>query len=107
MTRYIQVMTTAGNQEDAQEIAEAIVSKRLAACVQVIGPITSTYWWRAKIQTEEEWLCVMKSREDLYDRLQESVRQIHPYEVPEILATPVTLGSRSYLAWLTKELKEK
>ena len=107
MSEYIQVTTTAGSKEDAQKIAEAIVSKRLGACAQVIGPITSTYWWETKMETAQEWLCVIKSRGELYGQLEETIREIHPYEVPEILATPVTSGSRDYLEWLTKELKQK
>ena len=105
MTNYVQVVTTTETKADAQAIANAVVEKRLAGCVQVIGPITSTYWWQEKIETAEEWLCVIKSRQDLYERLEKAIQEIHPYEVPEILATPVTEGSKSYLTWLDNELR--
>jgi periplasmic divalent cation tolerance protein len=68
--------------------------------VQVIGPITSTYRWNDAIETAEEWLCLIKSRQDLYRQLEEAVRAVHPYDVPEILATPVVAGNPSYLDWL-------
>jgi len=106
MTDAIQVVTTAATKADAQAIATAVVGKRLAACAQVIGPITSTYWWQGKIETADEWLCIMKSRQDLYDELEQAIRQVHPYEVPEILAFPVVLGSQDYLEWMDHELAQ-
>jgi periplasmic divalent cation tolerance protein len=104
MTKTIQVITTAGTKADAQRIAYAVVQERLAGCVQVIGPITSTYWWQGEIETAEEWLCVIKSRRDLYERLEAAIREVHPYDVPEILAVPVIAGSKDYLRWLDSEL---
>lgn len=104
MTEFIQVITTVEEKDDAQEIASSIVGKRLAGCVQVIGPITSTYWWENEIETAQEWLCVIKSRKDLYEDLEQAIQQVHPYDVPEILATPVVVGSQSYLTWLNSEL---
>jgi len=106
MTEAIQVVTTAATKADAQAIATAIVGKRLAACAQVIGPITSTYWWQGRVETADEWLCVMKSRQDLYEALAQAIRQVHPYEVPEILAVPVVLGSQDYLEWMDHELAQ-
>ena len=104
MINHIQVMTTAETKADAQAIANAIVEKRLAACVQIIGPITSTYWWQGEIETAEEWLCIIKSRKDLYQALEKAVREVHPYDVPEILAIPVATGNKDYLEWLNGEL---
>jgi periplasmic divalent cation tolerance protein len=72
----------------------------LAACVQVIGPISSTYRWQGAVETSQEWLCLAKSRRDLYGPLEEAIRRLHPYQVPEILAIPVLAGGESYLAWL-------
>lgn len=65
MTEYIQVLTTTGSKDDAQKIASSAVGKRLAACVQILGPITSTYWWQGAMETAEEWLCLLKTRKDL------------------------------------------
>jgi len=106
MTEFIQVITSAATKADAQAIATAVVGKRLAACAQIIGPITSTYWWQGNIETAEEWLCIMKSRQDLYDELEQAIRQVHPYKVPEILAIPVVLGSQDYLEWMDRELAQ-
>lgn len=100
MPNTIQVTTTTETRADAQAIADALVERRLAACVQIIGPITSTYRWRGKVETAEEWLCVIKSRRDLYDALEAAILELHPYDVPEILVTPVIGGSESYLDWL-------
>ena len=66
MGSYIQVVTTAEKREDAEKIARAVVEKRLAGCVQILGPVTSIYWWKGNVETAEEWQCVMKSRSDLY-----------------------------------------
>jgi periplasmic divalent cation tolerance protein len=104
MTDYIQVYTTTEKREEAKEIARDVVEKRLAACAQVLGPIASTYWWKGMIEEAEEWVCVMKSRRDRYKRLEETIRGIHPYEEPEILAVPIEAGSRGYLNWLDREL---
>jgi len=100
MPTTIQVTTTTETRADAQAIADALVERRLAACVQTIGPITSTYRWQGEIERAEEWLCLIKSRRDLYDALEAAILEMHPYDVPEILVTPVTGGSESYLDWL-------
>jgi periplasmic divalent cation tolerance protein len=105
MTDYIQVVTTIDSEQKAAEIARVLVEKRLAACVQVLGPITSTYCWRGTVETSREWQCWAKSRRDLYDRVEEAIRRIHSYEEPEILAVPIETGSRSYLAWLEEQVR--
>jgi periplasmic divalent cation tolerance protein len=104
MTNYIQVITTTSSRDDALRMAHMLVERRLAGCVQVIGPITSMYRWHDRIEQAEEWQCLIKSRQDLFDVLAEEIRAGHPYEVPEILAVPVVEGSRDYLAWLQGEL---
>ena len=105
MTNFIQVMTAIGTKEDAQKVANAIVGGHLAACVQVIGPITSTYWWQGILETAEEWLCLMKTHEDLYGQVEQAIRAVHPYDEPEIIAMPVTAGSKTYLDWVINETR--
>lgn len=107
MTEIIQVITTTGSKTDAQAIARTVVERRLAGCAQIVGPVTSIYWWQEEIETAEEWLCLIKSRQDLYKELERAIREIHPYDVPEILAVPVVTGSQSYLKWLASELKRE
>jgi periplasmic divalent cation tolerance protein len=93
MKDYIQVVTTTETETDAQT----------AGCAQVVGPITSVFWWQGQIEKAEEWLCLIKSRRDLYAALEQAILAVHPYDVPEILAMPVTAGSKGYLEWLDSE----
>jgi periplasmic divalent cation tolerance protein len=102
---HIQVVTTAGSREEAERIARLLVERRLAGCVQVLGPVRSLYWWEGRVEEAEEWLCIAKSREDLFPELEAAIREGHSYQVPEILATRVDQGSRPYLEWLDRELK--
>ena len=105
MPEYIQVVTTTEHRKDAERLPAPWSRQRLAACVQVMGPISSTYRWRGDIQTAQEWQCWAKSRRDLYPEIEKAIRRLHPYEVPEILAVPVLAGSASYLAWLDEEVR--
>lgn len=100
---YLQVSTTTESEESAQELARAIVEARLAACVQVMGPIQSTYRWKEEIEIGREWLCLMKTTGSRYPALEAFIKQRHGYETPEILACQVKLGSEEYLAWVGKE----
>jgi len=103
MTNVLEVHTTIDSVESAQEIAMVIVGNRLAACVQISGPITSTYWWQGKIEQAQEWVCTAKTREDLYPALELAIREMHTYDEPEILATSVVAGSAGYLDWIKRE----
>lgn len=105
MSDPIQVFMTIDDREVARKIAGAVLEKRLAACVQILGPIESHYWWEGVIEEAKEWLCIMKSTKDLYGKLEETIRSIHPYEVAEILASPVAAGNPDYLNWLDREVR--
>ena len=102
---YIQVFTTTDKNEDAKKIARAVVEKRLAACVQIVGPITSIFWWDEKVDEEQECLLIMKTRKELYDELESEIKKTHPYEVPEIIAQSLAAGNRDYFDWIDKETK--
>ena len=104
MTKYIQVFTTVEHRDDAEKIAKNLVEKRLAACIQIIGPLTSYFQWQGKLEFSQEFLCLIKSTENLYQDLESEIKGLHPYEVPEILAIPVTKGSKEYLNWMDQEL---
>ena len=97
---HIQVITAAPKKEEAEKIAKKLVEKRLAACVQIIAPVASIYRWEEEIVTGEEWLCLIKTSRKLFDRVERTILEIHPYEVPEILAMPVVAGNSKYLDWL-------
>jgi len=97
--------TTAATMEDARKIAAQLVEERLAACVQIVGPITSLYRWQGAVEEEKEFLLLIKSTEDLVLRIAELLDRIHPYEVPELIATPIVDGSAAYLGWLQDNLQ--
>ena len=103
MTDVLEVRTTIDSAEAAQKIAEVLVSKRLAACVQVSGPITSIYWWQGKIEQAQEWLCTAKTRRELYPALEQAICEVHTYDEPEILASAIVEGSKGYLTWVEQE----
>jgi len=105
MTDYIEVLTTVEHKADAEKIAKILVEKRVAACVQIIGPLTSYFNWQGKLDTAQEYLCLVKSRDDLFAELEEVIKSNHPYEVPEIIVTPITKGSKDYMNWMAAELK--
>jgi periplasmic divalent cation tolerance protein len=100
MPDVTQVMTTTDSREAAQTLAGLLVQNRLAACVQVIGPIASTYWWEGRVEEAEEWLCLAKTRSDRFDEIEQYIRAHHTYDVPEIIALPVSDVSGSYLQWV-------
>ena len=104
MRKFIQVLTTTEKREDAENIARVLVEKMLAACVQIVGPVMSTYRWKGKVETAQEWQCLIKSREDLFSEVEKAIREVHPYETPEIIATAILAGSDDYLEWLQDEL---
>lgn len=106
MDEYIQVFTTTEKKEDAEKIAKVLLEKRLAGCIQLVGPIESTYWWKDNVETAGEWLCFIKSKKTLYDELEKTIKEVHPYETPEIIAVPIISGSKDYLGWLNNELKK-
>lgn len=104
MRDYIQVVTTTETKDDARRVARALVESRLAACVQILGPIVSTYWWKGEIAEAEEYMCVVKTRQDLFTSVEAAIKTVHPYDVPEILSMPVGASSQTYLDWLNGEL---
>ena len=105
MTEFIQVLTTTDARARAEEIASHLVEQRLAACVQIIGPINSVFRWEDKIDTAEEWLCLAKTRADLFAEVEAAIRAKHTYQVPEILALPISAGHAAYLSWLDGEVR--
>lgn len=106
MHDWIQVVTTTATREDALRIANLLVEKKLAACVQVSGPLTSVYRWKRKIETAEEWRATVKTRAALFARVSDVIRAAHPYEMPEILAVSVDARDDKYIAWMDEELAQ-
>jgi len=107
MKSYIQISTTTETKEQAEKIAQYLVEQKLAACVQITGPIESTYRWEEKVETANEWLCLIKTRGNLFDKVEAAIKRMHSYETPEIIAVPIAKGSKEYLNWLDNELENK
>ncbi len=105
MSEYVQVMTTAGSEEEAGRIASLLVERRLAACVHVVGPVVSRYRWQGKVEEEREWQCLAKTTRAAYEAVEAAIRELHSYDEPEIVATPIVAGSAGYLAWLSESLR--
>ncbi len=107
MTEFISVNTTTATKLEAQEIAEALVTHRLAACAQVSGPIESVYRWQGDVEHAAEWFCTAKTHKSLFHEVEARIRSLHSYECPEITALPIAGGSADYLAWLNDQLTEE
>jgi periplasmic divalent cation tolerance protein len=102
-TGCVQVVMAVDTEETAAAIAERLVEERLAACVQVGGPVTSRYRWEGRVETARELLLVAKTTEDRLEALTAAVVELHPYDVPEITAVPVVGGLGNYLDWIRAE----
>ncbi len=99
------VLSTCPTQESAQQIARCVVEARLAACVNVVAGLRSYYAWKGQIEVSDEVLLVIKSRVDLFDALQNMITSQHPYELPEVIAVPISTGFPPYLAWLSATMR--
>lgn len=100
MAEYLQVLTTAGSREEAERISMALVERGLAACVQTVGPVASRYRWQGVVEEAEEWQCLAKTEAARYPEVEAAIHELHSYEEPEIVATPIVAGSAGYLAWI-------
>ena len=99
------VLTTTGSQEEAATLGRLAVEQRLAACAQVEGPITSTYWWQGSVETATEWHVWLKTTGTRLDSLIDLIKTKHSYDVPEIIASPITRGNPAYLEWIDAETR--
>ncbi len=103
MTPAIVVLVTVGSEREAETIATALIEERLAACVNVTGPVRSLYRWEGRIADDREWQLIIKTRTRLFDALATRIRALHSYDTPEIIALPVLAGSADYVDWIQKE----
>jgi periplasmic divalent cation tolerance protein len=104
MSGLVQVTTAVDSEAAARSIADTLVTERLAACAQVGGPIASTYWWEDRLEHATEWICVAKTTAAALAPLMARIRALHPYQQPEILATPVLAADPGYQAWAEAEV---
>ena len=105
MTPCCQVTTTLPSHELAARLAAQLVQERLAACAQVQGPIASAYHWRGDVEQATEWYCHLKTTVAVLPELRARLRALHPYEVPEIVAVPISEGDPAYLAWIEESVR--
>jgi periplasmic divalent cation tolerance protein len=105
-TGFSVVLITAGSLEEARRLADILLKESLAACINILPGIESHYWWQGQLETASECLLLVKSRTSHVDAIIERVKQTHSYQVPEIIALPVTGGSEDYFKWLLSETRE-
>lgn len=101
---YILVHVTVKNTEEGRKIAKSLVKHRLAACVNITPEVESHFWWKDKLDTAKEAMLFIKTKETLLPELIKSIKKLHSYSIPEIIALPITGGSRDYLEWIDSEI---
>ncbi len=102
----IQITTTNDDKQELELIAKFLIDEKLVACCQILGPITSLYRWNNSIEHSDEWICLIKTEDSLYDAVEIAIRQHHHYENPEIIATQIVRGSAGYLSWLSDNVSQ-
>ncbi|MGE5206264.1 MAG: divalent-cation tolerance protein CutA [Chlamydiota bacterium] len=98
------VLTTTGSREEAEKIAHALVERRLAACVNIVGPIHSVYRWRGKVESAAEHLLIVKTTAQRFDAVARTISELHSYELPECIQLPIEAGSKEYLRWIEESV---
>ena len=99
------ILSTAGSREEADRLASALVERRLAACVNVVGPVASTYRWQGKVERADEFLLLIKTTAAQFVAVAAAIKELHSYELPECVELAVTAGSDAYLQWITESVK--
>jgi periplasmic divalent cation tolerance protein len=99
------VLSTVDSRESAQKIAHELVERRLAACVNIVSGVESIYRWKGKIESAQELLLVIKTTSDRFEQVQDALRELHPYELPECVMVKIEQGSAEYLEWLGEGLR--
>jgi len=105
MSESLVVLTTVESVEDGECLANLLVERELAACVQILPPMKSVYRWEGKIEHSREVLLLIKTTSVVYNALEEAIRQNHPYQTPEIVALQIAVGSKKYLDWVANSVK--
>ncbi len=99
------VLTTTGAKDEARKIADALVERRMAACVNVVGPIESVYRWQGSVESAQEWLLIIKTTAAQFERVRDTIDELHSYELPECIEVPIDDGSAAYLAWIGENVE--
>ncbi len=101
------ILVTTGSETEAETLATALLQDQLVACVNIVGPVRSLYRWEGKIADDREWLLVIKTGNDRFAAVESRVRELHSYDVPEVIGVPVQAGSAAYLDWIHQETRAK
>ena len=99
------ILTTAGSHEEARKIANALVERKLAACVNIVAQIESIYRWEGKVESAEEWLLIIKTTSGAFDRVRDAIQELHSYDLPECISISIDDGSAEYLRWIDAEVR--
>jgi periplasmic divalent cation tolerance protein len=102
---YIVIFVTCVSSAQAKKIASALVSKKLAACVNIVPAVRSLFWWQGKVDKAAEVLLIIKSRRSAFPRIARLVRSLHSYTVPEVIAMPIVAGNKEYLEWIDESVR--
>jgi periplasmic divalent cation tolerance protein len=105
MTDKTIVLTNTGSQEEARNIARALVERKLAACVNIVPRVESTYWWQAKVETATEWMLLIKTVHSKSERIRDTIGELHSYDLPECIEIIIADGSKEYLNWIAESVQ--
>lgn len=101
-TEILQVTTTLASRDEAERVGRVLVEERLAACAQIVGPLTSFYWWQQKLESASEWHCHLKTTAERFPALATRLRALHSYDLPEIIAVSVEQAGADYAGWVAR-----
>ena len=106
MSDYLQIETTASSVAEAERIAAALVGSRLAACVHIAGPIESVYRWQGAVEGSQEWTCTIKTRSDRFEAVEATIRELHSYDCPQVIAQAIEQLSDDYRQWIDEQVSD-
>jgi len=98
------IFITAAGEEEAKKLTKVLIEEKLAACVNILSGVESLYWWKGKIESSKEWMLVVKTQKKMVNKIVNRVKEIHSYEVPEVIALPIVGGNKDYLQWISEVL---
>ena len=107
MSRYVVGFVTCSSRTEALKVARGILTKKLAACVNIVGGVESQYWWQGKLETAREWLLLIKTTRAQVQAVTNAVKAMHGYEVPEVIFVSIVAGERNYLKWLQGSVRKQ
>ncbi|MCP4136221.1 MAG: divalent-cation tolerance protein CutA [bacterium] len=107
MNEYCVIFCTVSSKEEGRKIAEKLLQEKLAPCLNIVDGITSLYTWKGEVCDEPEFLCIIKTRKSLFEKVREAIISVHSYEVPEVIQLPIEAGHAPYLQWISDNTKER